>query len=513
MLSKISNSEVYTRFLIAFRRHNEKCPEFTVQRTCKTTGRVTEITRRRGEIPQSVKGTFHNILAEYVKSYVITAVNMPDSNLHTDANPPSLHTNSVYMGNLCDCSDRTVRNHLRRLRDLGVVRTKFHGRTHNYELWISPEFLYGGEGDTTFKKLDSSRKTNFPSIDAKIFPANNFHRELFEKEKGSADMLIKHGEDYHREGDQTEPGTLPPSTDLAENTEKLQAGGAAAERKSEIVAQAEEKRLLNASKALEGRLLKGPRNLDPKFLNMLIEFWFYAWEVLYPGKEFTKEQQEKSLAAIMDGVYNNFRDERSDKDWVDFQVHQLAKLDKAHKYYDHHPEQWAPDPYAFAVAGKGYFDAANLKGFVSIDGWIQKELMQKALNRAARANGIIERDLEKENKCREVLRKARVDIERERAGLKLRKETLGKNIIGIFQHYHTILRAMGAKYADKLSEQFTDQKARDFAPPKYDKAKRIRKSLVKKSVVKLPVDPTPATVTYIESWMEDDGEGYYVFED
>lgn len=506
MLSKINSSEIYTRFLIAYRKHNAACPEYTFSRTCKKTGRVTEITRKKGGICQSVKTTFFNILSEYVKSYVNVSVNMPDNKMFTDADPPSLFINSVFLASNSDCSPRTIRYHITKLMDLGVIRKKTHGRILDYELWIMPEFLYGGEGDTVFKKRIPGLKTDLLINNGKILPQNKIYREIYEIEKGNKDMFISHGESKKDgEGGRTEP--LPLSA-IPEQSEKEQAGGAAALSRAEILARNEEKRLLSASKALEGRLLKGPRNLDAKFLNMLLDFWFYSWKVLYPNRSFTRDQQEKALIAIMAGVYNNFSDERSEKDWIDFQALQLNKLDKAGKYYDHHPEQYAPDPYAIAIAGKGYFDAANTKGFMVIDGWIKVELGQKARNKAARDNQKLERQTEKDMKAREVLRKARIDIERERAGLKLRKETLGKSIIGIYQYYHTILRGIGKGYSDKLDEQFIDQQARDFAPPKYDRAKRIRKT-----VTKLQHDPTPATVVYIDSFSEGDGEGYYVSED
>jgi hypothetical protein len=499
MLSRIDNSEVFLRFMKAYRAHNAQCPSYTTSRTCKTTGRVTEFCRQRGVISESVKTTFYIILRKYVESYVAAAASM-SAGLHSDASPPPLYTNSVFLSIECDCSDRTIRNHLRQLRNLGVVRTKFRGRKHDYELWISPEFLYGGEGEAMKQSADFGRKNDFSSLNSKIFPVNNIHREVFEKEKGSADMFINHGESNDGERGRTENSLLG-SEEPVEQTEREQTGGAGAPTRELLRATATELRLKNAERALEGRLLKGPRGLDPRLFNLIWEFWLYAWKVVYPGKSFTKEQQEKALVAIMKGVYNNFEDKRTEREWIDFQVFQFSKLDKAHKYYDHHPEQWAPDPYSVAVAGKGYFDRENKHGFAVIEGWIAAELRQKSINKFDRG----ERDRRKEEICTEILRKARVDIENERAGRPLRKETKGKSLLGIYRHYHAMLRKMGNKYSDQLDRQYNDQQARDFAPPKYNQAKRIRKNLVK-----LNPDPTPATVMYIDPLMEDDGEGYYL---
>jgi len=500
MLTRIENGEVFLRFMRTYRKHNSECPWYTSSRTCKKTGRITEFKRQRGVIPESVKTTFHMILSEYVKSYVNVAATMP-AGMYNDADPPSLLTNSVKLGFLCDCSDRTIRSHVAILSDLGIVRKKFHGDKHNYELWISPEFLYGGEGPDNFKKRQIRPETALNSTNTKIFPHSNTHREVLEIKKREVDMFVEHGEGENGEKGRTDSDSPAPE-ERAMQTEKYQTGGGRPRaEKAGIVAENERKRLEKASQVLKGKLLKGPRGLETKFLNVLLDFWFYAWKSVYPYQEFTKEQQERALVAIMDGVYNNFSDELTDKEWVDFQVLQLTKLDKAHKYYDHHPEQYAPAPYTISIPGRGYFDRANQKGFAAIDGWIREEKEQKIRNKEARDEKKIQREL----KCKELLRKARVDMERCHAGLELRKETKFMDISRIYFHYHNILRGMGKKYADRLDEQFIQQKRTDFAPPKYDKAKRMRRM-----AHKLSNDPAPATIVYTESWMEGDGEGYYV---
>ncbi len=434
------------------------------------------------------------ILSEYVTSYNNMAASMP-AGLYNDADPPSLLTNSKKMAMLCDCSDRTVRNHLAHLRNLGVVNTRFHGRKHNYELWISNEFLYGGEEETKIKKAEISAKTPLSNSIRKIFPPNNIHREVFEKEKGDAELFIKHGESNHGERGRTgnEANDQKPASLLTQEEIKL---GGATIQKSDVVAENTKNRLLRAEKVTKEYTLQGPRGLNVKYLNLLLDFWFYAWKVLYPNVSFSKEEQEKALMAISAGVYNDFSDSKSDREWIDFQVLQLAKLDKAGKYYDHHPEQYAPTPYAIAVAGRGYFDAENIKGFTVIDSWIKKEQLQKAWNKHAKQ----EAENIKETKAREILRKCRIDLEKQRIGDRTRKETLGKSILGIYQYYHNILRNMGKKYADMLDRQYMDQQARDFAPPKYNKAKRAQGTR--------KLDDQEPTVVYVEDWMTV-GEGYY----
>ncbi|TDB64383.1 helix-turn-helix transcriptional regulator [Arundinibacter roseus] len=492
-LIRIETSDAYSRFLNAFRQYNANCPVETHERkrTTKDGDAFTQtVPRKVGILKESLKVTFYNVLTEYIYAYNTSMKNMPEG-MYTQADPPGVLTNCVHLAWLCDCSDRTVRNHLDRLRELGFIRTKFRGRKHDFQLWISSEILFGGEGEN-FEKMPQN---GLPEGVSKNFPPNNTHREYIEKEKGNADLLIKHGENIYGERGRTDQGDTAPSN-ASENAElEVQRGRGSGGGRGEIVAANAEMRQSRANEMLSKRNPRTPRNLHPRLREMLVEFWLYAWKVVYTGRDFSHEQQEKAMLAIMAGVYNNFSPARSEAEWVDFQTYQLGKLDKAARYYDHHPDAYKPDPYAVQVAGKGYFDAENVKGFIGIDAWVKKDALKDLNNKAAYA----ERKEAKIRRCEGLLRTARRDFEKLHAGIKPRKEVAEKTEIGLFQYWKVIMEAQGDAWLRKFASQYIEQKGKNFEPPKYLKSKRLR---YKAGEMKQEV------VVYVEDYMND-GEGYY----
>lgn len=494
MLQRIETSEVMKRATVFFDEHNDKCPTVEVKRKLKDSEQI--INRRVGLIPEAVTTTFHTILTEYVHSYNRTCSIMPEG-MYTMEDLPAMHTNCVRLAKYCRCTDRTVRNHIGRLRTLGMIETKFHGSKKAFELWISPKFLFeqgaSGEAGSPQKPLKSA----FSPEDSKIFPHYSTHREIIGKEKGNADMLIKYGESIQGQKGRAD-GPVMALNDWVEQQGQSQTGGAARREKSEIVAENDRNRRAKATDMLE-RWRESwapgmPKGLEPRFRDMLLNFWLYAWKVVYPHREFSKEKQELAIVAIAAGVFKNFTDVRSEKEWLDFYQLQMDKLDKAGRYYDNHPDAYRPDPYAVHIPGKGYFDWENTKGFVGIEAWIKKDSIRHFRQREAYAD----KQAEKVKRCEALLRTARRDFEKLRQDMKPRKEVDGKNQIALFQHYNVIFAGQGKKWQEAFCNQYLAQQAVDFEPPKYLKPKRQRQM----------ADRTPATVVYVQDWMSE-GEGFY----
>ena len=491
MLQRIETSEVMKRATAFFDHHNENCPTQEIIR--KTADGNQVINRRVGLIPEAITTTFHTLLTEYVHSYNQTLSIMP-AGMYTMEDLPAMHTNCVRLAKYCRCTDRTVRNHIGRLRVLGMIETKFHGNKKAFEVWISPKFLFKQDPDGASESPSKTQKIALQGQNAKVFPHNSTHIEISEKEKGNADMLIVHGEHIQGQRGRTDHLVQPLNDWVEQQGQTLSWGGAAA-KKSEIVARNDQQRRQKATAMLEERMPRLPKGLDPKFFEMLLNFWLYAWKVVYPNREYSKEKQEKALVAIAAGVFNNFTDNRSDQEWLNYYQLQMAKLDKAGRYYDNHPDAYRPDPYAVHVPGKGYFDYENVKGFVGIDAWIKKDSIKNARSRQAYAD----KQQEKVKRCETLLRTARRDFEKLAQNMKPRKEVNGKNQIALFQYYNVIFSGMGKKWQETFCLQYLDQQARNFEPPKYLKPKRQR----------YMADNIPTTVVYVQDWMGDVGEGYY----
>lgn len=226
---------------------------------------------------------------------------------------------------------------------------------------------------------------------------------------------------------------------------------------------------------------------------MLMQFWLYAWKVLYPSRDFSKKEQEKALMAIYADVYERFETPRTAVEWATLQARQLEKLDRAARYYEYHPDAYLPDPYAVHVAGRGYFDAANTRGFAGVEAWLQKD---EALSTRRRRAYEDERD-KKQKRGDALLRQARRDFEKLRAEAPARKEVEGKDLMGLWNYYRLIFSGLGTKWNERFMKQYLEQQATDFQPPVYMKPKRQRQ--MAKS--KIEVIDVESYMTY--------GEGYY----
>ncbi|GAB2780545.1 hypothetical protein GCM10027275_25120 [Rhabdobacter roseus] len=484
MLPRIEISEVVRRAFQAIDAHNRSCPTQPVTRTTHTPDGepvVQVVHRRVGLIPEAISTTYHALVTEYVRSYNRTASIMP-AGAYTQESPPSLRTNNVRLAPYCRCTDRTVRNHLKRLRELGFIRTKFHGTRQDFEVWISPKFLFGPEPEAPARPLEAAPHGLFEGQNPKDFPLKSTHREIIEKgETTKADMFVGHGENSQGQRGRAETPALPLEAPVVSGRREDQAGGGAAPRRAAMAPQ----------RAAQGPMPQSPKGLPQKHLKMLVEFWIYAWRVIYPGREFSAQQQEKALAAIMTGVYNNFTDPLTDAEWLNVQVYQLGKLDKAGRYYENHPDAYRPDPYAVHKAGKGYFDRENHRGFIGIEAWVKKDKIELKKRRD---------DYAHQKRCDRLLVTARRDFLKLRTGQPPRKEVAGKTEIGLYLYYDAIFAGLGTQYKDRFNRMYQDRYSTGFKPPSFQAAKRARRAAGEVS---------PATIVYVEDYMQGDGEGYY----
>jgi len=508
MLPRIETSEVMRRATLAFDEHNRNCPVSKHKR--QTASGEIEVIRRIGIIPEAVTTTFHTLLTEYVHNYNRMREQLP-LEFQDPANPPALRTNAVRVARYARCTDRTIRNHVSRLKKLGFISTKFHGTKHDFELWITHKFLFGEQLPDFAQKAAQSALLG---PERKNFPHTSTHLETLGTETSDKDMLISHVENDQVQKGRTETTKEPLGDGIVSRREEKEGGGPRRE-KSEIVAENDRIRRQKATAwldertaALEAAKPKGPSGMDSKYLKMLFEFWLYAWKVIYPNRHFSKEQQEKALIAIAAGVYGDFQEKRSEKDWIRYQVFQMEKLDKAARYYDRHPDNYRPDPYSVFVPGKGYFDQANLRGFVGIDAWMKSDQVKKIYRKKASqlskqkkmeaAFQLAEQKKQKDLYCENLLRKARTDFEKLHSGAELRQEVKHMDQLALFQYYNTIFAGQSDNWQEKFCKQFLDQQARNFSPPKYRKSRRHRANAGEKS---------PATIVVVEDWMHF-GEGY-----
>ena len=100
-------------------------------------------------------------------------------------------------------------------------------------------------------------------------------------------------------------------------------------------------------------------------------------------------------------------------------------------------------------------------------------------------------------RAEQLLRQARRDFERLKAGAKMREDVLDKSELQLWNYYRLIFSGLGHAYERKFAEQYLKQQATKFEPPKYYKTKRQRQTYASDHVV-----------IEVEQWMTW-GDWYY----
>ncbi|MGM9508570.1 hypothetical protein ACS5NO_12615 [Larkinella sp. GY13] len=84
--------------------------------------------------------TFEAVVVQYIKRFREASYlpEFPDSDIL-----PSYYSSRKRLAELTKCCRKTIYNHLGLLADAGLVAKIWHGRQHDFELWINPWFILG----------------------------------------------------------------------------------------------------------------------------------------------------------------------------------------------------------------------------------------------------------------------------------------------------------------------------------------------------------------------------------
>ena len=339
------------------------------------------------------------------------------SNFHTlqrelgteQALAAGLLTNSEALGELRNCSARSVRNHLKTLQEIGfITRKKFRGSRANYELWIDEKILWETPESYPHGAVDNAETaTETPSFSAPeptqptrigtFFPHNNVTVLLSlpdtEKEQsGNVDN------DTARLDGDTDQQHTPGPAGPAGQPDRDEAGGAAAATRPA--------QRPGSGSRLRDKLLKtttrpaqpAPKSPDEPLLWAGLEpemrrrkeiiytqsFWAYARQKLYPAERFSPDQTRLILNEIRHGVYRNYQLPFSSEEFEAYNQELFTRIDLVAAYLAKHPEKYLPAPYSVHRPGAGYFCQANANGFRRTDAWLASNL-QKNTRRTVQA--------------------------------------------------------------------------------------------------------------------------------
>jgi hypothetical protein len=292
---------------------------------------------------------------------------------------PPIHTNSVELGEKRDVTDRTIRTHLSELKRCGFIsRYQYRGTNARYVVWINPHFVWETPQQPLQAEKMSPPEAAFLGGNGKNLP----HTEILESLEApkddirGVDKLVTPARAIAAEQNWNPlSGSAGPQPGCEPGTEgqKAGAGAAGGARRAKFYGEAQ---------------ARGTGAREVKKQALTLAFWSYAKATVYKKVVFNEAAEAKALAAIQAGVFHDFANGEPAQ-WEEWLKPLLRRLELAADWLARNPSHWAPAPYAEVVAGRGYFDADNKRGFAGTEPWLRKEQakvkaggLQRALDEA-----------------------------------------------------------------------------------------------------------------------------------
>jgi hypothetical protein len=352
----------------------------------------------------------------------------------TDAGVPELppvYTNGRELGEKRGVTDRTIRTHMQELKKAGLItRYKYRGTNASYCVWINPNFVWETAPAVFSSSKTSPAETPFLASKRKNLP----HTELLESlesqkvEISTVEKLVNDREptEANKTGIPFTGIAGPPSgSEPCKQATKAGVSGAGAARRAKFYAQAHE-RGTGAKMAEAKRLVES--------------FWHYAKKLVYRRTQFNAEAERQAKNAIWYGVFGGFA-EGEPANWLAWMPGLQRRLELAGDWLQRNPSHYAAAPYAEVLAGCGYFDAGNDRGFAGTLPWLQKEQTKKR-------QGALERALDEA--MTELAQRRCLDAGGGgRAGRRLiaSKRARQKSLAELHLFHHTKLRRLGGDEA------------------------------------------------------------------
>ena len=280
---------------------------------------------------------------------------------------PPLSTNNIRISEKVGCTDRTVKRHVKRLVEAGLIVKKVnHGRVNNYELWINPEIL-GVKKKLDLKEINqkisaeilredsektenknpspiSSLRTKSPlnvSCDTETKNINNINNTTVDKESLKSD----------------DSNSVSPKVETNETTLETRESQP---KKSTTNKKTEKKETKSSAKSKE---------LD-KYITTVVDFlWNISKSLIYTDFEL-EDHQEPIAKKHLKRYFEKAPNKETAKRW--YQQY-TKRITMASTYYKNHPEYEIHLP-------SHYFDPTNKKGFTATKIWYIKFLESRIKN-------------------------------------------------------------------------------------------------------------------------------------
>lgn len=336
---------------------------------------------------------------------------------------PALFTSGRELSQQRRVTDRTIRTHVAELKACGfITRYQFRGREHAYCVWINPDFV--------FETAPSAEKNGAPKpAESNLHGKNLPPKEVLEALEApkstisAVEKLVTYREPAaaRKTGSPlTRIAGLQRGSEPGTEGQKSGAGGAGAARAAQFYQQAE-------ARGTGAKWAQAKRYVE--------WVWSLAKNLIYRKFVFNEEAERKAKNAIWYGVFYGFT-QGEPADWKNWLPGIQRRIELAAAWFERNPSAYPSAPYAEVLAGCGYFDAGNTKGFARTEAWWRTE-------QARQQQGALERALDEA--IAELAQRRRLDAGQRRvqASQRARQKSAGE----LHRFHHTNLRRMGGDEA------------------------------------------------------------------
>lgn len=389
---------------------NSSSPVITITRNINGSEQVYE--RRTKAVSDGAQNTGKLLIMLYAGHYRKQMEMLGDS-IFSDGSVPSLPLNNVRVANFRELSDRTIRRHIKELKDIGFITSyKFHGSKKDFEVWLDEKVLFGVNStsmpafseasDTSLPQYPNSFKTAqdrvFEKANRATAPSENAtkcpHKPTIETNGNKTNTIIKVEKSKHL-WKHLDGNTDSTAQELPNGANGNQMGGAAARggNVDKYVDKSDKKCVKAHGGDFEG--------LHRYFRAAVVDFWKYAKKSLWSDIIFSETEWLKIADEITNNVYKPFIGRRpGEREFMEYHHELIKSIDVARKYFEAHPERYPAFPYAKTDTLLGYFDLKNKRGFSVAVSWRFK-------NRAA----------QEEQEAERVVRMAILHLKKHKAGV------------------------------------------------------------------------------------------------
>lgn len=396
-------------------------------------GSVKVYLAKKKVVSDRMRDTGERVVIQYIKAYE-TAFKLGFESKQGEV--PTLFTNGPKFGKNFKISGRAMRTRIAKLLKLEFIDKIWHGTRHDYEIWIMPKFLFTEAQMAEIEERKNAQKSAQNSSKSLSNGSDLPHNVAFE----TLETKEKEITQVDKYGVAAQQHVLPVGEDTATQLEtqktcytrpQLAAKTPESRPKRSVAAKSATRQDTRAG----GAAAAAEATKKAVFIAYVEHFWQVAWALIYPKADFNPYMIRKAKIAIWNGVYEKFQANLTDDEWQLYHTQAIERLQLAAQYYEKHPDKYAPMPYHEWVAGTGYFDSDNKRGFAGTHAWYtrtqvwkKEEAVKAALSRSQR-----EFSLHKSGKTH-----------------KLDKRLRDKSLLQLFKFHEDKIRRLGRPALDKF---------------------------------------------------------------